>query len=116
MRVFLVNPPATYEEQTSRVEPLGLCYLAAVGKAAGHSVRIHDLCDTAVADVPRMLAELAGFAPDLVGFTAMTSSFGRALELARAVKAARPVPIVLGGWHVSGDPGAVLAPELDYGV
>lgn len=116
MRVFLVNPPATYEEQTSRVEPLGLCYLAAVAKAAGHSVRIHDLCDTAAADEPRMLAELDAFAPDLVGFTAMTSAFGRALELARSVKARRAVPIVCGGWHVSGDPAAVLEPELDFAV
>ncbi|MEM7202643.1 MAG: radical SAM protein [Planctomycetota bacterium] len=116
MRVFLINPPTAYDEQTSLVEPLGLCYLAAAAKEAGHVVAVHDMVSTRHADVDRLFTELDAFDPQVVGLTAMTNAFGRALALARAVKARYGCTVVVGGWHVSGDPDGVLDPAIDFAV
>lgn len=74
--------------------PLGVAYLAAVAKRAGHQVRlgvlIHD-------DVVRVAEE---FGADLVGFTATTGFHTRYLALCRRLKARLPhVLVVMGGPH-----------------
>jgi len=118
MRIFLINPPSTRHETQSWVwlEPLGLAYIAAVCRQAGHEVRIRDTVNTAQADIPGLFAEMDAFRPDLVGFSAMTENFSNGVRLARAVKARYSCAIVFGGWHVSGEPQAVLDPAIDYVV
>ncbi|MEW6775592.1 MAG: radical SAM protein [Bdellovibrionota bacterium] len=116
MRIFLINPPTNYDDPYPWVEPLGIGYIAAACRDAGHEVRIRDLCYTTMDAVSRVFGELDEFRPDLVGLTAMTENFKNGLEIARAVKSRYGCPVVFGGWHVSGEPQAVLDPAIDYVV
>jgi radical SAM superfamily enzyme YgiQ (UPF0313 family) len=97
------------------VQPMGLLYLAAVLRKAGHRVRIID------GEVERIghdaMAEIvAEERPDLFGITCTTAQATRAFALADTVK--RRVPgtfVVLGGPHASSLPERSLqeAPSLD---
>ena len=60
MRVFLINPPTAYDEQTSLLERSGLCYLASVAKAAGRAVALHDMVSTRHADGDRLFERSHG--------------------------------------------------------
>jgi len=74
--------------------PLGIGYLGAVAKSAGHSVRIGTLLYD---DIPSLAAEIDA---DLVGFTATTGYHNRYLSVAERVKRKRPEIItVMGGAH-----------------
>lgn len=56
--------------------------------------------------------EVAAWAPDLVGISALFTPYYReALATARAIKARIDVPIVCGGGHVSAAPGSMLADD-----
>ncbi|MEW6775591.1 MAG: radical SAM protein, partial [Bdellovibrionota bacterium] len=116
MRIFLINPPSNCSDTLPWLEPLGLSYIGAVCRDAGHDVRIRDLLTIEKADIPALFAELDGFRPDLVGFTAMSEHFRNGLELARAVKSRYGCTVVFGGWHVSGEPRAALESAIDFVV
>ncbi len=122
MRILLVNPPnsgrsipeeqygITSIKQIFRGEPLALETLA--GNLDGHEVRILDLKVTDPAAFESVVEE---FAPDLIGFTAMTCEANSALALARRAKQARPqVRTVVGGVHASNDPAYFYQPEMDF--
>ena len=71
----------------------------------------------AVAGAARNVGLILGHNPDLVGFSATTSGFLDAWEMAAAVKAARPeVRTVFGGVHVSALGGSLLErfDHIDY--
>ena len=53
-------------------------------------------------------ARVLATAPDVVAFSTYTITHRWAVEVARAVKRARPVPVVFGGPHVSGAPARAL--------
>jgi radical SAM superfamily enzyme YgiQ (UPF0313 family) len=122
MRILLINPPncgrSIPEErygidslkQIFRGEPLALEVLA--GNLIGHEVRILDL----KVEPGALLTELAGFAPDLVGFTAMTCEANTVLRLAREVREHCGARVVAGGVHASNDPEFFNRPEIDFVV
>jgi radical SAM superfamily enzyme YgiQ (UPF0313 family) len=117
VKVLLMNPPTAYEDlQGSELEPLGLCYLAAVARQAGHEVLVRDLCDTRSGDVDTFFHEIDEFAPQVLGVTAMSHNYARGLEIARVLKARYACTTVFGGWHVSGTPQTVADPAIDYVV
>ncbi len=116
MRIFLVQPPTNYTEGSTLVEPLGLSYIGAVCRDAGHEVEIFDLLNTELADPDGLFAAMDRFRPDLVGITSMSENFPSGRLVAKAVKARYGCPVVFGGWHVSGEPKAVLEPCIDYVV
>ena len=95
MRVLLVNPPARnyYGQLGFNLLPLGLAYLGASLKAAGHEV---DALDLQVEN--RTTSEIPFHRYDLVGISADTPRFNRAVELGRAAKAAGAT-VVMGGYH-----------------
>jgi len=107
MRVLLVHPPLTgkerygkYAESGSYLPPLGLCYIAAVLEKEGVDVRIVDgLClNLTIEDV---LREIGEYRPDMVGLSAYSIACERTRELARRIKEQEPVPVVIGGPHVT---------------
>jgi len=83
------------------IQPMGLLYLGAVLRAAGHRVEVID------ADVERLghaivAGRVARLRPRLFGITATTAQANEAFALAAAVKERWPaVFIVLGGAHAS---------------
>ncbi len=102
MRLDLVRP----RYHTHLVTPqLGLGYLAAAARAAGHQALIHDglvdrLCDAQLVDRCR--------GADLVGVGVMTDTLPRVVELCQALVAAG-CRVVVGGPHATALPGATLA-------
>ncbi len=116
MRIFLVQPPTNYVEGSTLVEPLGLAYIGAVCRDAGHEVEIFDLLNTELADPDALFAAMDRFRPELAGITAMSENFPIGRQIAQAVKARYGCPVIFGGWHVSGEPSSVLEPSIDYVV
>ena len=114
MRVLLVHPPALATFQISA--PLGLGYVGAALKKAGHEVEVLDL------DLHRALAEdtipvLEEFRPNWVGISALTSQYIAAREVATVSKRFG-AKVVMGGIHASSIPEFVLndCPDIDYVV
>jgi len=120
MRILLINPPncgrSIPEErygidslkQIFRGEPLALEVLA--GNLTGHEVRILDLKVAPGA----LHAELTAFAPDLVGFTAMTCEANTVLRMAQEVREHCSSRVVVGGVHASNDPEFFNRPGIDF--
>ncbi|MCL6450235.1 MAG: B12-binding domain-containing radical SAM protein [Acetobacteraceae bacterium] len=116
-RTVLVNPrveSSIYALATAVTEHLGLSYVAAVLRHAGHPVLVVDL------DAERSLSNpidaIRGFAPDLVGLTSTFLTMAQALRLARALKARLPgVFILMGGHHATFTWQRLLAgePQVD---
>jgi magnesium-protoporphyrin IX monomethyl ester (oxidative) cyclase len=98
MRTLLVHPSGLmYSEIFLRLEPLGLERVAGAARAAGHEVRLLDL---QVFSPDELARELRGFAPEAVGFSLnYLASVPEVIDLAHAVKAARPDSFVFVGGH-----------------
>ncbi len=119
MRVLFVQPrcaEAVNLEYVSLQFPLNLGYLAATAAAAGHDVRLIDLNIQPRAVLATMIE---GFAPEMVGVTAMTANYPIAARVISEVRRRAPRAVtVLGGAHATALPEEILAelPELDYVV
>ena len=113
-------------------ENLGVEYLSAVLKAAGHETALAvdiglfgpndnifylPALEKVFSQRNAIIKKFRRFAPDLVCMSAYTGTVQWCQELAREFKAVRDVPIVIGGVHVTLEPEtAMAAPEVDYGV
>ncbi len=95
--------------------PLGLCSIAASLSARGFSVEIFDgQVDTGSDEE---LADLiASRRPRLAGVSVTTPALGEARKLISALRKRLDAPIVVGGPHVSCDPGILRALGADYGI
>ncbi len=125
MKVLLVYPPISLQERYSsdighsggRQIPLGVYYLAAFVRKAGHDVRVIDgeAGKMTAKDIARQALQ---YRPDLVGLSSTTVAFHRALETAREIRSALPaVPIAVGGPHVTAALEDVLKhPEFAFAV
>lgn len=126
MRIVLVHPAGSnwvpgmkdITATANRMAPLGLLSIAACLERAGHEVSVHDcLGPQAVAGVAENVRLILGQEPEMVGFSATTSGFLDAWEMAAAIKEARPgVVTVFGGVHISALGKALLErfPHIDY--
>ncbi len=117
MRVLLARPPRRDPLDAGLcVPPLGLAYVAAALREAGHAVEILDALALDMSWA-RFEAHLAERRPDVLGLSAMTPMADVA---ARAARLGRPHArwIVLGGPHPTATRRAVLdeIPDLDAAV
>lgn len=118
MRIALVNPPNThaggYEEENA-APPLGLCYIAAVLRQAGHVADLFDFAEASAED-SSLLERVGFFGYELYGFTAYTKSFLAALALLRMLRRRdSQAVVVFGGPHASPCAEELLQqyPEID---
>jgi radical SAM superfamily enzyme YgiQ (UPF0313 family) len=90
-----------FEAGDHPMPPLGLSYIGAALQAAGHDVSALDM--TAEATTLEALAErLEHGQPKVVGISCTTISYGRAIQVARTVKAVIPDTwVIVGGPHVT---------------
>lgn len=128
MKILLIHPHgsnwvAGLEDRTAvavRTAPVGLLSIAAWLLRDGHEVRVLDLAGTPADEALQRCSELlTDFAPDCVGFSAVTSNFLNAYRLAEGVKQQAPrTLVVFGGVHVSALRGKVMAdyPAIDLAV
>jgi radical SAM superfamily enzyme YgiQ (UPF0313 family) len=118
-RLVLVNPPFQARirriAQTSLGPPLGLAYVAAAAREAGHDVAIVD-ANALGYDLDQAARAALDLRPDVLGLTAVTPTVPLAGQIAAHAKAARPdLPVLLGGPHGTALPERTLAefPALD---
>ena len=109
MRALLLRPRARDRFGLGpffRVEPLGLEYLGAALRRAGHQVEIRDL---------RLARGLGARRPDWVGLSCIhTLDVPETLALARQVKQRWPgVFVTVGGHAASADPDSFAGPDVD---
>lgn len=121
MRVLLIEAPYhdLYAQRDKisfrRYFPLGIGYVAAMLRQGGFEPDL--FIQPFKADFkPALAAKLEAFQPDVVGLSTMSPAYPNAVDVARQVKAWRPVPIMMGGCHATASGMEVLAetPEIDY--
>lgn len=110
MRFALVAPP--WDVMINSYPPLGLGYVAAATREAGHPTTIHDYGLDPHADIGRIVDEVLAEPPEVIGITTWTHLYHVVCDLAQAFKRRRPdIPIVLGGPHVTIFPKETLEEE-----
>jgi anaerobic magnesium-protoporphyrin IX monomethyl ester cyclase len=138
LKFMLVNPPGkcwvrkdgSVSERKHKTPPLGLAYLAATLRKAGHEVAVLDALAENYErewrrgdfilyglDAQETAARVAEFQPDIVGVSVMFSNrIWECLEIAREVKQLLPnVKIVFGGQHSTGLPEKIIQhDEVDF--
>ncbi len=119
MRIALLFP--LFPELTIRLSirgrsdfPLGLGYMAACLRQAGHTVEIF-IPDSFAMPMRKVWKELEAFKPDLLGLSALTQNFMEARAVTREAKRRLGCPVIMGGPHPTALPRATLLglPELD---
>jgi anaerobic magnesium-protoporphyrin IX monomethyl ester cyclase len=98
MKILLINPPAgsIYFMLRLKTPPLGLAYVAAVLKQAGHQVKMIDLN---VESKDYQTLPYSNF--DLVGISVDTTRYPMALKIAEAVKKHKRMVVAGGQRRVS---------------
>ena len=116
MKVLIINPPYSLEDRYGgrlkhfggHAEPLGLAYVAAAVREAGHQVEILDAPAMGM-DASQVAAHVRDHGFQVAGISVLTPSFRRAKETARAVAALAPkARVVMGGAHATVMPEASL--------
>jgi len=96
--------------------PLGIGYLASLARRAGHEVTIVD-AEAAMLDDEAAARDILARRPDVVGLSAVTPIYHKAVRVAAGIKAAAPdLPVIIGGPHVSLLGGEVFEPCFDLAV
>lgn len=123
LRVLLLEPPLKLHGQRDvgfkEVLPhIGIGYVAAVLRNAGHQVRVLDAPAEGL-DLAQACERFRAFRPHFVGFSATTYQIHEVDDTAKAFRAIDPsVRIAVGGSHASAVPKDTLEafPSLDYAV
>jgi radical SAM superfamily enzyme YgiQ (UPF0313 family) len=102
----------------NRMVPQGLLSIAAYLIAQGHNVFVYDCLGPDVPfDLQKQAQAILTYQPQIIGFSATTSSFPDAADLARKIKEQSPETMtVCGGVHVSALEGKLLQdyPAFDF--
>lgn len=104
MKVFFVIPKNKfsffgYKGISPTFPHLGVAYLIAMLQDRGVEVRLFD--DGAGVPHEDLFKRIAEFKPDLIGVTVFTLSRSFAYKIIEEIKEKTPVPVVVGGVHVS---------------
>lgn len=115
MRVLLIN--SNLKDDITAAPPIGLCYVASATEAAGHDVRVLDLCFR-----KKIMAELKNAvlssSPEVIGISVRNIDNLNMLypmfylphvrEIIEFIRTISNAPIVVGGAGASVNPGGVL--------
>lgn len=120
MKIAFINlfAPFTGSKYTSGlvyIEPLGLEYVAAVAKQAGHDVEI--FAPEPSEDLQQFGQRIAAIKPEIIGIGPSTYNFNQAKALSEIVKRHNNKTIsIFGGYHVTALPDSVLDPAIDIAI
>ncbi|MCB9765325.1 MAG: radical SAM protein [Alphaproteobacteria bacterium] len=126
LKVALVYPPygpvknepgiKTVKENYGIFPSLSLLYVAGILEDAGAEVVFIDAHAEGLT-LDETLARLRAFGPAYIGYTITTYLFFQTLDWIKAIKAAMPVPTIVGGVHLSIYPKETLTHDaIDYAV
>lgn len=115
-KIALIKPPSTYASWY-QMPTQGLVALKKHLSNSGIEVRIFDALFHQW-DINILEDKVYEFKPDLVGISAMTHEIIRASSIAENIKKRFPIPIAIGGCHITALPEKTLIefPVFDYGV
>ena len=116
MDVLLINPNERLSvlEDSLKVPPLGLAYIAAILEENKYQVKIVDLTVENVED-EILINQIKRFEPKIIGLTCMTPFVSRVKELAEKLKRDFEVIIVVGGPHATALPENLINNEyIDF--
>jgi radical SAM superfamily enzyme YgiQ (UPF0313 family) len=98
------------------IPPVSLLNVAAIFESVGVEVQIIDV-DAENLNYSQVVASLAQFSPDLIGFTLSTYNFKDVLDWIVKIKEDTQTPIIIGGPHVSIYPAECMShKEIDYAI
>ncbi|MCX5786762.1 MAG: radical SAM protein [Elusimicrobia bacterium] len=119
MKIAFICPPSLIVYGSIHAKklfgfPLGVGYIAAYVRKAGHTVKIFDP-EPCGMPLELMWKKVAEFRPDIVGITSVTSNFMWARQAAIEAKRRLNCMVIMGGPHVNAVPRSTLQsmPELD---
>lgn len=111
-KVALVYPPSPFLMDQRVMPPLGLLYLGATLKTAGHEVELVDLSAVRDWETDTQLKKLLEV--DLVGITSVTPQFEISKKVKNWIKANDShQPVLLGGVHASSAPDECTKANFD---
>jgi len=112
MKVLLVYPRWNYPTFGEPQEPLGIIYIGAALKYAGHKVTMVDLTVEDIEELDRAIPDA-----DMVGMSSSTALYGRACMVLDRIKERRPdLPVILGGPHATVMPEEAISRGFDAAV
>jgi anaerobic magnesium-protoporphyrin IX monomethyl ester cyclase len=116
-RILLAKARFLTFDQYGIVPPLGLMYVAAALRRAGHRVEVYESL-TDWQELSGFRAALTKFHPDVVGLSAITVEASVMKRMAEITREELPgVPVVVGGPHATSYPEWCLkVPAVDYVV
>jgi len=107
MKILLIHPPflsgstwGDFKQVGAYNPPLGLCYLAAVLKENQINVKIVDAYVLNLS-IDKILEQIKAYNPDIIGITSASILFEDVKKLAKVIKSAFNLPLLLGGPHVT---------------
>jgi radical SAM superfamily enzyme YgiQ (UPF0313 family) len=118
-RITLIDPNYGFWKagticRHSQFEPLGIEYIGAKTQQAGYSVQVlqqRELTDD------ELVQEVLKFKPDVIGFSVVTCTYDRALQISKKIKKLCPkVFTVFGGYHATAMPGICKENTIDFVV
>jgi len=113
-RIAFIDASVTEEKYpTVAIDPLALCYLAAVSKKAGHKVKIFQRIDS---EEKKFLKNILEFKPNICAFSVYTAFLKDSLKLAKTLKKKTNSKIIFGGNHPTGEPHIAKNPIIDFAV
>src|SRR5208283_698620 len=116
MRVLFIAPRSYNPKQMYREYPLGVGFLGTLLKQHGHEVRVFDQNIEGLED-EGLWQLVAGFQPDIAGFSVMTPNYPVARQQIRRLKQLHPeVRILAGGIHATLFPDDLMADGADVVV
>ncbi len=92
----------------------GVGYLSSFLKAHGHETGLLNINNRLgyEFDMERILNDVRAFAPDLVGFSAVTNQYGYTRKIAAGLKEHTQIPLAIGGVHATMAPKETLETGL----
>lgn len=125
MKIALIKPPTTYADWYKR-PVLSLAYISACLEFNGFHCKIFDAYFNSWSE-NELLNRVKEYKPDVIGITAMTHEIVQAAQIASQYKkflnvpihsSPKPVPIIIGGCHITALPKRTLEefPVFEYGI
>lgn len=124
MKILLVSPSSKHAQKgysSAIYPPLGILYIAAVLKQAGHEVKVIDAFVLSIKkdyNENNLKEDLLDFKPDIVGVSCFTSNIDGSKKILELTKQILPNAITLiGGPHITAIPEYIKKIEsADYGI
>lgn len=117
MRILIIVPSMRLQTKKIYKEyPLGAGYIGTALYQEGHTIKIIDQ-DAEGMSNEEVLEEVEKFAPEVILFSMVTSTYGRGLDILKAIKKSRPdLLCAAGGVHPTLFPERTVRDGFDYAL